>query len=101
MSKLLSQEEMDSHLSQSERKKCKDTQHILLDVLFKEFLLEKNLFVFSMFSYFWVPWTYEKPTGGRAPCGWQMPNPRVAPKFANAPPREWQSAKTASIRLGR
>ena len=62
---------------------------------------KKNLFVFSMFSYIWVPWSYEKPKGGRAPRGWQMPNPRVASKFANAPPRKWQSAKTASIRLGR
>ena len=55
MSILLSEEEMDSHLSQSERKKCKDTQHMLLDLLFKEFLQEKSLFMFSMFSYFWVP----------------------------------------------
>ena len=51
MSILLSEEEMDSHLSQSERKKCMDMQHILLDVVFKEYLQEKNLFVFSMFSY--------------------------------------------------
>ena len=55
MSKLLSEEEMDSHLSQSERKKRKDTQHILLDVLFQEYLQENNLFVFPMFSYIWVP----------------------------------------------
>ena len=33
---------MDSHLSQSERKKCNDTQHLLLDVLFKEYLQEKK-----------------------------------------------------------
>ena len=51
MSILLSEEEMDNHLSQSERKKCMDMQHKLLDVLFKEYLQEKNLFVFSMFSY--------------------------------------------------
>ena len=35
---------MDSHLSQSERKKCNDTQHLLLDVLFKEYLQEKKSF---------------------------------------------------------
>lgn len=52
MSILLSEEEMDSHLSQSERKKCMDMQHILLDVLFKEYLQEKNLFVFLCLAIF-------------------------------------------------
>ena len=82
MSILLSEEEMDSHLSQSERKKCKDTQHILLDVLFKGYLQEKCLAKFGFHD------RMKSPRVAGGPRGWQMPNPRVASKFANAPPRE-------------